>query len=233
MKELAIARPKHLIPVAGKPFLFYLLHNMKKAGFKRIILVAGNHVEAIFDFVEEHKEIFPNLICINQFQKMGEDKYGTALAILSAQDLIKNKTFISIYGDNLYSVEDLLHMRSRKDSLCHLYLHKTETPEKYGVPIIENGRVKDLIEKPKNFISNWVASGAYVVSREIFDVIKNLSPSNRGEYELTDAIAQMAKKGNVVAHNLLGTWLDFGNPEDVPIVENFLRSEKYRFAGTS
>ena len=100
-----------------------------------------------------------------------------------------------------------------------------DNPEKYGVPILEADLVKDFVEKPKTFISNWVSIGCYKFMPEIVAECEKVGLSERGEYELTDAIKSLAKQGKVKARKMLDYWMDFGNPGDIEKVEKFLQSQ--------
>ena len=96
-------------------------------------------------------------------------------------------------------------------------------PEKYGV-LIEDGRIlKKIVEKPKSFVGNLVNVGLYKFTKDIFKVLDNLKKSERGEYELTDAISFLAKKGKVKVITLKDYWLDLGGLDDIPNVEQFLK----------
>ncbi|MAG28765.1 hypothetical protein CL632_01295 [bacterium] len=226
MLDLAKDRPKHLIDVLDdKPFLYYVLKNLQNAGFAEMILVVGNHAEKMVEFAQGDGKEFP-LTLIDQFKVMGTEKYGTAIPVLAAQEAVGDEQFVCIYGDNLYSTRDLKAIRELDDDYNYVSLLYSETPEKYGVPIIENDKVTGFVEKPKQFISNWVSIGCYKFTPDIFPEAAKVGVSERGEYELTDAIAELAKQGKVKARKMLDYWMDFGNPDDVKKVAEFLESGK-------
>lgn len=222
MLELAKDRPKHLIDVLDKPFIYYVLKNLESAGFGEMILVVGNHAEKMQEFAEGIGSEFP-LTLVDQFQTMGTEKYGTAIPVLSAREAVGGENFVCIYGDNLYSPRDLAAMRELDDAFNYISLRYSETPEKYGVPLMEDERVVGFVEKPREFISNWVSIGCYKFTPDIFAEAEKVQKSERGEYELTDAIASLAREGKVKARKMLDYWLDFGNPEDVKKVGDFLK----------
>ncbi len=225
MLDLAKDKPKHLIDVLDKPFLYYVLKNLEKAGFKEMILVVGNHAEKMEEFAKGAGEEF-DLKIVNQFEVMGKEKYGTAIPVLAAREEVKNEQFVCIYGDNLYSTRDLKAIRELDDEFNYVSLLYSENPEKYGVPIIEEGLVKDFVEKPKQFISNWVSIGCYKFTSDIFAECEKVKKSERGEYELTDAIKSLAKQGKVKSRKMIDYWMDFGNPDDIQKVSQFLGSER-------
>ena len=226
MLDLAKDIPKHLINVLDKPFIYYVLSNLKKAGFTEMILVIGNHAEKMEEFARGAGREFP-LTLVDQFAIMGTERYGTAIPVLAAESAVGGENFICIYGDNLYSVRDLRAMRELDDEFNYLSLLYTKTPEKYGVPILQGEMVKEIVEKPKTFISNWVSIGCYKFTPEIFAQARAVRKSERGEYELTDAISALARLGKVKARNMLDYWLDFGKPEDIKKVGDFLQSPEH------
>ncbi|OJI06423.1 hypothetical protein BK004_03730 [bacterium CG10_46_32] len=223
MLDLAKDRPKHLIDVLDKPFLYYVLKNLEHAGFSEMILIVGNHAEKMAEFAKGAGKEFP-LTLIDQFKVMGTEKYGTAIPILAAQEVVGDENFVCIYGDNLYSPRDLAAIREMDDDCQWLSLLEVPNPEKYGVPITEGDVVKDFVEKPKEFISNWASIGCYKFTPKIFDEAALVGKSERGEYELTDAIASLAKQGNVRARKMQDYWMDFGNPDDIKKVGDFLQN---------
>lgn len=224
MLELAKDRPKHLIDVLDKPFIYYVLKNLQNAGFQEMILVIGNHAEKMREFAADAGAEFP-LTLIDQFAVMGTEKYGTAIPVLAAQRAVGNKHFVCIYGDNLYSQRDLQAMRELDDEFNYVSLLHVPNPENYGVPIMNDDMVIDFVEKPKEFISNWVSIGCYKFTPEIFIEAAKVGKSPRGEYELTDAVAALAKAGKVRARKMLDYWLDFGNPDDIKKVGDFLKTQ--------
>ena len=107
MLQLGKHKPKHLIEVNGKPFLYYLLKNLKEAGFTEIIMVIGYKKEIIEEFLKKYDGDL-NITIINQFEKLGDKKYGTICPVECVKDVIKHdESFMMVMGDNLYSVKDL------------------------------------------------------------------------------------------------------------------------------
>lgn len=225
MLDLAQNIPKHLIHVLDKPFIYYLLKNVQAAGYKEMILVIGHHADKMEEFAHGLGSEF-SITLVNQFKVMGQEKYGTAIPVLAAQKAVNKENFVCIYGDNVYSPDDLRAVRELDDEYNWISLLYTKTPEKYGVPILEGDKVKKIIEKPKEFISNWASIGCYKFTPEIFPACEKVGLSPRGEYELTDAISFLAEEGQVKARKMLDYWLDFGRPEDIERVAKFLQEKK-------
>src|SRR3989339_1571013 len=224
MLHLSKDKPKHLIETNGKPFLYYLLSNLKSAGFKEMIMVVGYKKELMDDFFKQYGQEF-NLQLVNQFEILGEDRYGTACPLECSQDLLRGGSFLSVCGDNLYSVEDLKRFNI-DDKYCYVAGLPHKQPENYGVLAIDDkGFLKEIVEKPKEPIGNLINTGLYKFPAEVFDYLKKIKVSPRGEYELTSVINLMAKDKKVKALDLKGDWLDFGKPEDIEKVENYLNGQ--------
>ncbi|MCB9803079.1 NTP transferase domain-containing protein [Candidatus Nomurabacteria bacterium] len=225
MLDFAKDKPKHLIEVGGKPFLYYLLNNLKKAGFLDIVMVVGYKKEIMDLFLEEYKDDF-NVTVVNQFEILGDKKYGTACPLECVKDLLKGESFLSVYGDNLYAVEDLKNF-NLDDQYHYVAGLKHEQPQNYGVlHLDEQGFLQEIIEKPVEFVGDLINTGLYKFTAEVFDYLDQISLSPRGEYELTDVINLLAQQKKVKAKNLTDIWFDFGKPQDIVKVEEYIK-EKY------
>lgn len=226
MLELSKDKSKHLIKVANRPFLAYLLDNICQAGYEEIILVVGFKGEMIESFAKEYlkgKNCF-DIKIVSQFEMLGpkEKEYGTACPIKCVKDLVGNENFISLCGDNFYSVEDLKSMNI-EDDFCYVAGLKNGTPEKFGV-LIEDGDdfLEKIIEKPKEFVGDLINTSLYKFTPEIFEKVTQISKSPRGEYEITDAVSLLAKEKKVKIKKINDFWMDFGKPEDVQKFSEFL-----------
>ncbi len=224
MLHLSKDRPKHLIEINGRPFLYYLFKNLKEAGFSDFILVVGYKKEMMDEFVKNYQNDFKIQI-INQFEILGEGKIGTALPLQCVKELVGSENFLAVYGDNLYSVNDLkaLNIDDNYNYVAGLY---HPHPEKYGV-LIRDGEdfLEKIIEKPTTFVGNLINTGLYKFTPEIFAKLPLINLSPRGEYELTDAITMLAKEKKVKIKEIKNFWLDFGKPEDVQTISEFLNKK--------
>jgi len=222
MLHLTKRKSKHLIKVLKKPFLSYLLDNIIKAGFKELIVVTGYKAETTKDFLKKYKHR-DKIKLINQFEIFGEKKYGTAIAVMAAKDTVKKESFIVVMGDNLYSPKDLKEINIKgKYNFIAGFHH--QNPQKYGVLVLKNGFLKKIVEKPKKYIGDLINTGLYKFTPEIFEKIKKLRASKRGEYELTDAINLLAKERKTKIKIIKDYWLDFGNPADIIRLSRFLKN---------
>ena len=219
MGELTKDRPKHLIHVHGKPFLYYLMRNIREAGFDDVTIVAGYFSEMIRTFVDE---FYPGTRVLDQFAMLGEKKYGTACILECVSEAMEGEPFALVYGDNFYSPKDLRQFAA-DGGLNYVGGIQHAHPEHYGVLQMKGDWLQGIVEKPREFLGDVINTGLYRFEPEVFDYARNVQPSARGEYELTDVISAMAADGKVKVRRLEDYYLDFGKPADIAVMENFLQ----------
>ncbi len=234
MLHLTKEKSKHLIRVKKRPFLAYLLDNLFLAGYRDLILVTGFKEELVEEFLKTYNPPLKSLRksqykikMVSQYEILGpKDKmYGTACPLKCVKDIVGKSQFLYLCGDNLYSVRDLkaINIKGKYSYVAGIY-HKN--PEKYGVLVEDNGLLKKVVEKPKEFIGNIVNAGLYKFTSDVFGKISKITKSPRGEYEITDAINLLAREKKMKIQKIQDFWLDFGNPADIIKVSYFLRSFK-------
>ncbi|MEK7124422.1 MAG: sugar phosphate nucleotidyltransferase [Patescibacteria group bacterium] len=225
MLELTKDKSKHLINVENRPFLAYLLDNILEAGYSEIILVAGFREDMIREFLKQYNAKGAKISIINQFKILGpkEKEYGTACPIKCVKDLVGGENFISLVGDNFYTVEQLKAMNV-DDNYCYVAGVKSETPEKFGV-LVENGELLEkIVEKPKEFVGSLINTSLYKFTPRIFEKVFQIGKSPRGEYEITDAISLLAQEKEVKMKKFNDFWMDFGRPQDIEKFSNFIKN---------
>ncbi len=213
MLPLTEILPKVLVEVNGKPFLYYVIKNLETAGFTELGIVVGYMKEKISAFLNENN-IEATLIEQNE-------QLGTGDAVKQAKEFCGNENFIVLGGDNLFSIDDLQIINNNDDS-CYVVGKEIEDPSKYGILVVENDKLLKIIEKPKTFVGNMINLGLYKFTPEIWLALDKIRLSERGEYELTDALTILAKERKVKVKSMKGYWLDLGCKEDIPKIERFL-----------
>jgi len=241
MKELSCDKSKHLIEVEKKPFLAHLLDNVVEAGYKEIFLVVGFKENLMKQFVEDYMAKKPGdykIKIISQFEILGpkDVAYGTACPIKCAKEFIGNENFISIAGDNFYSVRDLKMMGELSDDVNYVAGIFNETPERFGVLVgkslstVQDSNDTDflekIVEKPSEFVGNLINISFYKFTPEIFEKVNIIEKSSRGEYEITDAVSLLAREKKVKIKKINDFWMDFGRPEDVEKMKEILSKNK-------
>lgn len=205
--------PKVLLQMNGDPFLSYLLHNLRKAGFSEYIIIVGHLKEKIADYVHKNDV---NAVLIEQ-----KEQLGTGHALMQVERLLAKESFLLVSGDNLYAYKDIREIaKATSTTVAGI---PVRNPERYGVLLTENGRLKQILEKPKHPPSNLINTGLYKFTPEIFQALKQIKITPVGEYYLTDAINLLAAEGKVDVKQLKDYWLDLGRLEDIPSVESRLR----------
>lgn len=223
MKDLVTDRSKHMIPILGKPFLFYLLSSLQKAGFSKIILVIDYHADRIRAFLDE---CYPEVITVVQSEKVGK-KYGTAAVLEAAQEYIGDDSFVYMNGDTVYTQKILSQIVHCDTPNTMMAIHH-DHPEQYGViEQDENGQLVRIVEKPKNPTSHLINAGLYIFTPQIFHLLPDVPLSERGEYEIVDAITMLMAETPVFVETISDGWIDLGKPEDIPLVETFIEKNHF------
>ena len=216
LRPLTFTRPKHMIPVGGKPLLEHHLKALKDCGIKEVLLVVGYKSDHIKKYFEDGSQLGMKIEYLHQKKIM-----GTADAFRLAEDHVDGD-FLATYGDLLVSskiVKSALNMHSKENPAATLTTVEVNNPERYGVIELDGNNVVGIIEKPnrRTVRSRQINAGIYVFSPEIFKAIKQTGISQRGEREITDSIKMLIKSGEkVIATRILSEeWLDVGRPWDL------------------
>ena len=208
-------RPKVLIDIAGKPFLYYVLNNLKKAGITDIGIIVGYMKDMVKKFVDE--EGF-KVTFIEQ-----KDQHGTGHAVMTAKEWIGKEDFILLMGDNLYSEKDIAILSKMKDEFIHIAAFKSNHPQDYGVLETDGHTLIKIHEKPSQPKNNLVNTGLYKLKAKILDTLVRIKRSPRGELELTDAITNLANYGDVKVYEIKDYWIDMSVKEDIPKIEEEIK----------
>lgn len=206
--------PKHMLPIANKPVLQYVIEQIKKAGIHEVAIIVGHEKDAIMKYFGSGFDHEVSIKYIDQEQRL-----GLAHAISLAGDFLGEGPFVMILGDNLFKepLRDILALHTKSKNDATLALTEVTNPKQFGVAEIRGDRVIRVIEKPEDPPSNLAITGIYVFSdaKKIMNIIKNLKPSARGEYEITDTIQSLINNNGTVGWVKLSSWKDTGKPEDL------------------
>jgi len=205
---------KHLFPIANKPMIFYALEKVAKTGIKEVAININLGDTELPKKVGDGKKWGLKITYLEQ--KGGA--LGVAHIIKNAIDWAAGDDLLFYLGDNIILGEiTKLVKKFKKQKLdCLLALSEVRDPERFGVPVIEKGRIVKVEEKPAKPKSNFAVTGIYVYSSAIYDAVKNIKPSDRGEYEISDAHTYIIKKGGKAGYEeITGWWKDTGKPEDL------------------
>ena len=214
LRPLTFTGNKHMLPLANKPMLQYGLEHLKNAGIKDIGIILGPVKEGVVEYFRDGSNFGVDITYIEQ-----PDPKGLAHAVLVAHEYLKGQPFVMYLGDNLLKqgVKPFIDVFNKTDSDFVGGVAKVNDPSRYGVvEYHKDGTIKKIVEKPKEPISEWALIGLYVFNERVFDAIKEIKPSWRGELEITDTIQTLLNQGlriNIV--KVEGWWKDTGKPEDL------------------
>ena len=216
LRPLTFTRPKHMIPVGGKPILEHLINAIRMAGVRDILMVVKYKAEMVRKHFGDGAKFGVNINYVLQKRIL-----GTANAIAAVEKKI-NGDFLVVNGDLLLStdaIKSVIEAHEKAGSIATLAAVRVKKPEQYGVLKVRNGQLMDIVEKPSSGLSsdNLVNAGVYLFSTEIFDFIRRTKISQRNELEITDSIRLIIKAGKSVAVTEISpdSWLDIGRPWDL------------------
>jgi UDP-N-acetylglucosamine diphosphorylase / glucose-1-phosphate thymidylyltransferase / UDP-N-acetylgalactosamine diphosphorylase / glucosamine-1-phosphate N-acetyltransferase / galactosamine-1-phosphate N-acetyltransferase len=213
MRELTDDLPKPMIEVRGKPVLQHIVEGLRDAGVRRFIIIVGYHAEAVRNFFGNGQR---HNVDMEYTTQTVQD--GTGRVVNLARHFVGDSPFILSYGDILVSPVNYKRVGVLPDDVeAIVTVTRGEDVGKGGAVFVnEQMELVDLREKPKQGepTSPWYNAGLYAFRPSIFEFIAKLKPSRRGEYELTDAIRDLAHSGKKVhALELTGEWADVRDPE--------------------
>jgi glucose-1-phosphate thymidylyltransferase len=211
LRPLTHTRPKHLFRIAGRPIMHYALENLREAGVCEVGIVVSPYNKEDF---QQALSDFPGMKLEYIVQ---EEALGLAHAVGVTRDWLAGSPFVLYLGDNLFQHGIKPFVEAYQPGVSAVIaLVQVEDPRQFGVALVEDGRIVKLLEKPKDPPSNLAVAGVYVFGPEIMEIIADLKPSARGEYEITDAIQGLIDGGKtVLGQEIEGWWKDTGRPTDL------------------
>jgi len=206
---------KHLLPIYDKPMIYYPLQCLVNAGIKEIMLVTGGNSAGDFLQLLGNGREFGLKELHYTYQEGGNT--GIADALRLAEDFAEGEKIVVVLGDNIIeknirkAVGDFFTQREGAKVL----LKEVSDPQRFGVARIKDNRLVNIEEKPPHPQSNLAVIGIYLYDAEVFEVIKTLKPSERGELEITDVNNAYIEKGSMTYEVLQGWWTDAGTVESL------------------
>lgn len=211
---LTFTSAKQLIPVANKPVLFRVIEAIRDAGIRDIGIVVGDTAEEIKKAVGRGGRWDVKITYIPQ-----DAPLGLAHAVKISQDFLGEERFVMFLGDNVIQggISPLIGQFAESDRNSQIVLTRVDHPEQYGVAELDDeGRIIQLIEKPKEPPSDLALVGIYMFDHNIFQAANSITPSWRGELEITDAIQWLVEHNyQVYPYIHRGWWIDTGAPGDM------------------
>ena len=201
LRPFTALKPKVMIPIAGKPILQYVVEALSLNGMRHIIIVVGYRKEQVLDFFGSGEHFGVEIDYVTQPQQL-----GTAHALTQAKKMVEGK-FLVLSGDNIIESDTIASFMTTKPSA--ILVKEQEDVSKYGVVIVGDGAVEDIVEKPREAPSNLANTGIYAFAPEIFEFTKD-------EVDLPAALRRMIAQGHrLTAEEARGIWLDVVYPWDI------------------
>jgi len=205
---------KHLLPVYDKPMIYYPIQTLINAGIHDILIVTGgNNAGDFLKLLGNGKEF--GLKHINYTYQEGEG--GIAEALRLAEFFASGEKICVVLGDNIIerNIRKAAENFRRQKEGAKILMKEVPDPQRFGVPELRGDRIVQIEEKPKKPKSRYAVIGIYLFDQEVFNIIKTLKPSDRGELEITDVNNRYIEKGLMTWDILEGWWTDAGTFESL------------------
>ena len=201
---------KHLLPVYDKPMIYYPLEMLVDAGIQEIMIISGRgHAGHFLELLGSGAEMGVGIA-----YEIQEEAGGIAQALGLARNWTGKDDIVVILGDNIF--EDRVGREVDEfDTGARIFLKEVPDPQRFGVASVEGNRVVEIEEKPKEPKSNLAVTGLYMYDSRVFEIIKNLKPSHRGELEITDVNNAYIRMNEMRYSMLEGFWSDAGTFESL------------------
>lgn len=199
---------KHLLPVGKYPMIFHSINKLKQAGIYNILIVTGKeHMGAVVNLLGSGREIGVEFTF-----KVQDEAGGIAQALDLAEQFVGDDQMVVILGDNVFADDIAPYVRNFREQKtgAKILLQEVHDPQRYGVAELDGNRIISIEEKPKQPKSNLAVTGIYMFDANVFDIIKTLKPSGRGELEITDVNNAYIERNELTYDVLQGWWTDAG-----------------------
>lgn len=212
---------KHLLPVYNAPMIYYPMWTLVNGGIKEILIVTGGRNAGDFLRLLANGKEF-GLKRLNYAYQEGEG--GIADALRLAEAFAEGDKTCVILGDNILqgSIREAIRKFDNQPRGAHILLKEVSNPERFGVPVMEDGRIVRIEEKPARPASHFAVTGVYFYDSSVFEKANKLKPSARGELEITDVNNAYLEEGTLTYSMLEGWWTDAGTFESLRAANNLV-----------
>ena len=204
---------KHLLPVGNKPMIYYPIEALLNAGITEILIVTGTeHMGDVVSLLGSGKDFKCRFT-----YKVQDEAGGIAQALGLAENFAGQSPITVILGDNIFqdALKPFVSNFIKQKSGAKILLKEVQDPNRYGVAELQGELIVGIEEKPKKPRSNYAVTGIYMYDPEVFNIIKTLKPSGRGELEITDVNNHYIKEKKLTFDKFKGWWTDAGTFESL------------------
>jgi glucose-1-phosphate thymidylyltransferase len=213
LKPLTKVTNKHLLPVGKYPMIFYPIFKLKQAGINDILIVTGReHMGDVIELLGSGSEYGVEFTF-----KVQDIAGGIAQALGLASHFVNEERCVVILGDNIFEDDVTSYVESfaKQEKGAKILIKEVSNPQRFGVAELKDGKIISIEEKPKQLKSNFAVTGIYMYDLNVFEIVKTLKPSARGELEITDVNNAYIQRGELTYDILKGWWADAGTPESL------------------
>lgn len=199
---------KHLLPVGKYPMIFHSVYKLKMAGIEDILIVTGkDHMGDVVNLLGSGSEMG-----VSFTYKVQDEAGGIAQALHLAESFVGEDQMVVILGDNVFEDDITPFVENFRTQIlgAKILIQEVHDPKRFGVPEIDEDKIVSIEEKPQEPKSNYAVTGIYMFDHSVFDIVKTLKPSARGELEITDVNNAYIANGQLTYDVLTGWWTDAG-----------------------
>ncbi len=224
---LTLVTNKHLLPVFDKPVIYYAIEKLVDAGITKIMVVTSPHnIDAFVRLLGSGQNFVPKSSPAKQIQivyGIQNEPNGIAYGLFIAEDYVGDDDCVLFLGDNII-VDDIAPAIKKFKKGATIFLKKVPDPERFGVAEVNRkGAVVSIEEKPLKPKSDLAVAGLYIYDNTVFDKIRKVPKSDRGEYEITSVNALYLEEGTLRSHMLKNEWFDIGTIESLHKASEFMK----------
>ena len=220
LQPLTKVTNKHLLPVGRKPMIYYSIEKLINAGIEDILIVTGlEHMGAVVNLLGSGR----SFNCRFTY-KVQDEAGGIAQALGLAENFAGGSSVAVILGDNLFedSLGEYVKKYKKQGEGAHIILKSVDDPKRFGVAELDGDKVIEVVEKPESPKSRMAVTGIYFYDSNVYDIIRTLKPSGRGELEITDVNNEYIRCGTMGWSGMDGWWSDAGTFESLLHVQGLV-----------
>lgn len=217
---------KHLLPVGRYPMIYHSIFKLRQANINDILIVTGReHMGDVVSLLGSGEEF-----AVTITYKVQDHAGGIAQALGLAKGFVGDDQLTVILGDNIFEDDITPYVNRFKEQVngAKILIKEVYDPERYGVPEIDGGKIISIEEKPIHPKSQYAVSGIYMYDNAVFEIIKSLKPSQRGELEITDVNNAYISKNGLTYDILRGWWTDAGTHDSWCYANSLTREIEYK-----
>lgn len=214
---------KHLLPIYNKPLALHSLELLERSGIDKIVVVSNpREIDMFAELFGANKQLETEVYYAVQGLLL-----GTANAIKLGKKFITEDSFFSLWGDNIFEFNLESSVKKPLDGLSRLHLTRVDDPQNFGVVNVDNnGNIKSIEDKPQNPKSHLVCTGFMSFKSEVFEMINEIQPNSKGEYDIMDTVRAIHTQNTLEYAIVNGYWMDAGVSFDTLLAASILVKEK-------